>query len=378
MIVNRNFQVEALQAQRSLPGVGVHHKYRQAGSESTFAQFRNARVHFVAASQQQGTDFYAVHGSQASGNQHVRTVCGSHQQRTGTEVLQHVRNAACAESDGFNAASIDVAFVDDGRIQVASHIDRTSRDQVKAPRHSAENRQRAGFLQLRRINIVYFSFGRVVENLGQIRASTTLFINRCVQFVNDNAGDVGVFGTAEAVAGQFDTLFQLFRGVSALRHNEDDFRIQRFSDFVVQRLGKLVFTCRDQTFNQNDFSVFGVSVVVCDDLFHQHIFLIAGKQTFNVAHFQRFSGRRGGRVRTHDSRSLIGRIATGTRLSDRFENAQTNAFAFHCTDHAKADAGQTDAGSGRDQHNNTGHGLSSFVTADLAGYKTAPPAELAV
>ncbi len=34
--------------------------------------------------------------------------------------------------------------------------------------------------------------------------------------------------------------FQLFRGVSALRHNEDDFRIQRFSDFVVQRLGKLV------------------------------------------------------------------------------------------------------------------------------------------
>ncbi len=91
-------------------------------------------------------------------------------------------------------------------------------------------------------------------------------INRCVQFVNDNAGDVGVFGTAEAVAGQFDTLFQLFRGVSALRHNEDDFRIQRFSDFVVQRLGKLVLTCLYDTFNQNDFSVFGVSVVVCDDL----------------------------------------------------------------------------------------------------------------
>ena len=45
---------------------------------------------------------------------------------------RQVRNAACAESDGFNAASIDVAFVDDGRIQVASHIDRTSRDQVKA------------------------------------------------------------------------------------------------------------------------------------------------------------------------------------------------------------------------------------------------------
>ena len=32
----------------------------------------------------------------------------------------------------------------------------------------------------------------------------------------------------------------------------------------------------------------------------------------------------------------------------------------------------------KELHNNTGHGLSSFVTADLAGYKTAPPAELAV
>ena len=115
---------------------------------------------------------------------------------TGTEVLQHVRNAACAESDGFNAASIDVAFVDDGRIQVASHIDRTSRDQVKAPRHSAENRQRAGFLQLRRINVVHFCFGGVVKNLGQIRTGTTLLINRSVQFVNDNAGNIGVFCTA--------------------------------------------------------------------------------------------------------------------------------------------------------------------------------------
>ncbi len=131
VIVNWNFQVEALQAQRSLPGVGVHHKYRQAGSESTFAQFKCARP-FRSRQSAAGTDFYAVHGSQASGNQHIRTVCGSHQQRTGTEVLQHVRNAACAESDGFNAASIDVAFVDDGRIQVASHIDRTSSDQVKA------------------------------------------------------------------------------------------------------------------------------------------------------------------------------------------------------------------------------------------------------
>jgi hypothetical protein len=55
-IVNRNFQIEALQAQRGLPGVGVHHKYRQAGSECTFTQLANAGFHFIAASQQQSTD----------------------------------------------------------------------------------------------------------------------------------------------------------------------------------------------------------------------------------------------------------------------------------------------------------------------------------
>ncbi|MPN55390.1 hypothetical protein SDC9_203072 [bioreactor metagenome] len=123
-----------------------------------------------------------------------------------------------------------------------------------------------------------------------------------------------------------------------------------------------MFTGWDQAFNQDNFSVFSVRVVVRDDLFHQHIFLIAGQQRFNVAHLQRLSGWQR-RVSTDDAGSLVWRIATGTRLSDRLEDAQTNAFAFHCADHAKADAGQTDAGSGRDQHNNTGHGLSSFVTA---------------
>ena len=377
VIVNRNFQVEALQAQRGLPGVGVHHEYRQAGFKCTFAQFSDTRVHFVAASQQQGTDFHAVHGCQACCNQHVRTIGGSHQQRTCSEVLQHVRNAACAESHRLHATGIDITFVNDSGVQMTRHIDCTRCDQIEAPWHRAQNRQRAGFLQFSRINFDHFCFGRVVENLGQIRASTALLINRCVQFVNDYAGDVGVFHTAEAAASQFNTLVQLFRGIGTLRHYEDDFCVQRFRDFVVQRLRELMFTGWDQAFNQYNFSVFSVRVVVRDDLFHQHIFLIAGQQRFNVAHLQRLSGWQR-RVSTDDAGSLVWRIATGTRLRDRLEDAQTNAFAFHCADHAKADAGQTDAGSGRDQHNNTGHGLSSFVTADLAGYKTAPPAELAV
>lgn len=378
VIVNWNFQVEVLQVQRGLLGVGVYYKYWQVGSESMFVQFRNVCVYFVVVSQQQGIDFYVVYGCQVSGYQYVRMVCGSYQQRIGMEVFQYVWNVVCVESDGFNVVSIDVVFVDDGCIQVVSYIDCMSCDQVKVLWYSVENWQWVGFLQFCWINIVYFSFGRVVENFGQIWVSMILFINWCVQFVNDNVGDVGVFGIVEVVVGQFDMFFQLFWGVSVLRYNEDDFCIQCFSDFVVQRLGKLVFMCWDQIFNQNDFSVFGVSVVVCDDFFYQYIFLIVGKQIFNVVYFQWFSGCCGGRVCMYDSCSLIGCIVIGMWLSDRFENVQMNVFVFYCMDYVKVDVGQIDVGFGRDQYNNMGYGLFFFVIVDLVGYKIVLLVELVV
>ncbi len=179
-------------------------------------------------------------------------------------------NAACAESDGFNAASIDVAFVDDGRIQVASHIDRTSRDQVKAPRHSAENRQRAGFCSFAGSTLFTFALvesSKISDRSGRVRpcSSTGAFSLLTITPV------MLVFWHRRSCCGSVRYALSAVPGVSTLRHNEDDFRIQRFSDFVVQRLGKLVFTCRDQTFNQNDFSVFGVSVVVRDDLPSAHL-----------------------------------------------------------------------------------------------------------
>ncbi|SUF13973.1 Uncharacterised protein [Salmonella enterica] len=211
-----------------------------------------------------------------------------------------MRNTTRAERDGFNAAGFDIAFVNDGGVQVTRHIDSAGRNQVEAPRHCAQNRQRAGFLQFSRIDFDHLRFGRVVKNLRQIRASTALFINRRIQFVDDNAGDVGVFRAAEAAARQFDTLVQLFWRVGPLRHDKNDFRIQRFRDFIVQRLSELMFTGRNQTFNQHHFRVFGIRMVVRDDLFHQHVFLVAGEQRFNVAHLQRFS-RRQGRVRANDS-----------------------------------------------------------------------------
>ncbi|MNB84624.1 hypothetical protein D3C75_315030 [compost metagenome] len=186
-----------------------------------------------------------------------------------------------------------------------------------------------------------------------------MLIYRCVQFVNDNAGDVGVFRAAEAAAGQLNTLVQLFRGIGTLGHHEHDFCVQGFGDFEVQGLSKLMFARRNQAFNQHHFCVLRIRVEIGNDLFHQHIGLIAGEQRFNVAHFQRFSRWQTG-ISTHDGSGLVWRIATGTRLGDRLKDAQANAFAFHSTDNAKADAGQADAGSGRDQHNSTGHGLSSF------------------
>ncbi len=359
MVISRHFQVEALQAQRGLPGVGVHHEYRQAGGKGTFAQLGNASVHLIGTGQQDRADLNAVHRSQTGGNQHVRTVSGGHQQGAWAEVLQHVRNAARTEGHGLHAAGVDVAFVNDGGIQVFCHIDCAGSNQVEAPRNGAQHRQGAGCAQLSRIDADHFRFGGVIEDLREIRASTALLINRGVQFVNDHAGDVGVLHAAETVAGQLDTLFQLLLGIGTLRHHKDDLGVQRFGDFEVQRLGKLVFTGRDQAFNQHHFRVFRAFVIAGDDLFHQHVFLVAGEQRLNVAHLQRLSGRQIG-VRTHDRGGLVWRIATGTRLGDRFKDAQTNAFAFHSTDHAQADAGQADAGSGRDQHNNTGHGISSF------------------
>ena len=140
VIVNRHFQVEALQAQRGLPGVGVNHEYRQAGSKRAFAQLADARVHFIGPGQQNGADFHAVHRGQAGGDQYVRTVRGSDQQRTCAEVFQHVRNATRTEGDGLHAAGIDVAFVDDGGVQVMRHINRAGGDQIEAPRHRAQNR----------------------------------------------------------------------------------------------------------------------------------------------------------------------------------------------------------------------------------------------
>ncbi len=108
-----------------------------------FAQFRNACVHFAAAGQQQGADFYAVHrGEQAA----TSTSDGQRRSLTArscAEMFQHMRNTAlrAERNERFNAAGFDIAFVNDGGVQVTRHIDSAGRnpDQLHgtAPRTAA-------------------------------------------------------------------------------------------------------------------------------------------------------------------------------------------------------------------------------------------------
>ena len=58
-------------------------------------------------------------------------------------MLQHVRNAACAESHRLDTTGFDVAFIHDTCFQVIRHIDSTRCNQLEAPRHTAQNWQRA-------------------------------------------------------------------------------------------------------------------------------------------------------------------------------------------------------------------------------------------
>lgn len=187
-----------------------------------------------------------------------------------------------------------------------------------------------------------------------------LFINWCIQFVDDNVGDVGVFCVVEVVVCQFDMFVQLFWCVGILRYDKNDFCIQCFCDFIVQRLSELMFMGWNQIFNQYYFCVFGICMVVCDDFFYQYVFLVVGKQRFNVVYFQWFSCWQG-RVCVNDSGGLVRCIVVSVRLGDRFKDVQMNVFVFYSMDDVEVDVGQVDVGFGRDQYNNMGYGLFFFV-----------------
>ncbi|CNI72176.1 Uncharacterised protein [Yersinia massiliensis] len=137
MVIGWDFQIEALEAQGSLPSVSINHKDWQASLESTSTQAVDTVINVITASQQDGTNLNAIHGGQTGRNQYVRAVCGSDQQRAWTEVFQHMRDTAGAECHRLHAASVDIAFVNNAGIQVLRHIDSASCNQLEAPGHAA-------------------------------------------------------------------------------------------------------------------------------------------------------------------------------------------------------------------------------------------------
>ncbi len=152
---------------------------------------------------------------------------------------RHGSAPACAEccvrkSDGFNAASIDVAFVDDGRIRWrAISIARVA---IRSKLHGTAREPAAGWiLAASPDQHCLLCFGRVVENLGQIRASTTLFITGAFSLLTITPVML-VFLAPPSCCGSVRYALSAVPGCQCPGHNEDDFRIQRFSDFVVQRL----------------------------------------------------------------------------------------------------------------------------------------------
>lgn len=174
-----------------------------------------------------------------------------------------------------------------------------------------------------------------------------LIVDRGIQFVDDNVGDVGIFGVVKVVMGQFDMFVQLFWCVGVLRYYEDDFSVQCFGDFKVQCLGELMFMGWYQVFYQYYFCVLSICVVVGNDFFYQYIFLIVGEQRFNMVYFQWFSGGGGGGVGVNDGGGLVWGIVIGMWLGDRFKDVQMNVFVFYSVDYIEVDVGQIYVGIGR-------------------------------
>ena len=98
-IVHRNFQIEMLQADGGLPGVGIDHHDRQTGFDGALAQIHDLGLGMIAAVEQQGADLDPVHRRQAYRDNHVRAIARSYQQAAGFEVLHHVVQGAGTEGD---------------------------------------------------------------------------------------------------------------------------------------------------------------------------------------------------------------------------------------------------------------------------------------
>ena len=258
-------------------------------------------------------------------------------------MLNHVRDATRTESHILDATGVDVTFVDDFCIQVLRHVDSTCCDQIKVPRHATQNAQWAVGEQLQHFYVNRLRFVAVIKDFRQIRTGTAHLVNRCIQLVNNHAGDGFVLQTTKVGAGYFQTLFQLFWGISTWCYNENDFCVQRFSNVKVHIVSERLLAGWYQTFDQNGVCIFGFFRETSNDLLQQNISLAATDQVLSKAQGERLQ-RFHRAVSTDAAGSQIRTVAAVAWLADWFEEVDVNAFALHRTYNTQTDACQADTG----------------------------------
>lgn len=180
------------------------------------------------------------------------------------------------------------------------------------------------------------------------------FINRGIQFVDDNVRDVFVFGVIKVRVCDFNVFFQLCWVISIWSGNEYNFCIESVGDFCVYLVSKRVFMCWNQIFDQSYFCIFVDLVVMFNYGFQQNVYFFVIDQSF------------GGRyiywlvdfdvvVVVYDSRCQVRLIIVSMWLCDRFIERNVNFFMFYGVQEIYVYVGQIDVSVDWDKYNSMGY-----------------------
>ncbi len=271
IVINRNFNIEILQADSSLPGIGIDHQDRQTSLHRLLTQCHHLRFRMITTSQQQGTQFNAIHCSQTGRDDDIRTVTRSHQQTAWFEMMYHVVDRTGTESHNIQTTGIDFAFIDDSCIQMTGQIDSTWRNQLRIPWDATQNLQRRLAKELQNFKLITAAFTGVMcfEHLGQVRAGNTMFINRSANLVDNAANNAFAVSTTKISTGQFDAFFQLLTGIVARMSYQNNICIQCSCDFLIQLISERLLIYRNQAFNHHHFgtTLLNMSLVKSNNFF---------------------------------------------------------------------------------------------------------------
>ena len=121
-VIDRDFFVELIELVGGVVRAGAHRQHGQPGLQGPTAQLHQARVRLGVAGQQQTCQRYAVHGSQADGQDDVIAVTGGYHQHAGFEQLQRVQHGAGAEDDLGHAPGFIIARIQHLRAEQLGHV----------------------------------------------------------------------------------------------------------------------------------------------------------------------------------------------------------------------------------------------------------------